>query len=61
VEFNFRDGAFSHLRIVQSAGSGMLDAAALAAVTNAAVPPVPESLRGREMTYQVTVAFDLNK
>lgn len=59
VEFYFRDGVSSRLRIVQSGGSGMLDAAALAAVTGAAVPPLPETLRGREMTYQVTVVFEL--
>jgi protein TonB len=60
VEFVFRDGAFSHVRIIQSSGNGMLDQAALAAVTHAAVPPIPDSLAGKSMTYQVTVVFELN-
>jgi len=59
VEFYFRDGVRSRLRVVQGSGSGMLDQAALTTVSAAAVPPLPESLKGREMTYQVTVTFDL--
>ncbi|MCL2658589.1 MAG: TonB family protein [Betaproteobacteria bacterium] len=60
VEFVFHDGAFSHVRIIQSSGNGMLDQAALAAVTHAAVPPIPDSLADKSMTYQVTVVFELN-
>ncbi len=60
VEFAFRDGVSSHVRIVQGSGNGLLDQAALAAVANAAVPPLPDSLKGKNMTYQVTVVFELN-
>ena len=59
LEFQFRDGLVSHLRVVQSSGSGMIDQAALASVGNAVVPPIPESIKGRDLTYQVTVEFQL--
>jgi protein TonB len=59
VEFQFRDGAIDHLKIIQSSGSGLIDQAALASVGNAVLPPIPDSLKGREMTYQVTVEFQL--
>jgi protein TonB len=61
VEFLFRDGVISHLRIIQGSGSGMIDQAALASVSNALIPPIPESLRGHETSYQVTVEFRLDR
>jgi protein TonB len=60
VEFMFRDGVSSQVHIVQSSGSGMIDQAAIAAVANAPVPLLPDSLKGKSMTYQVTVVFRLN-
>ena len=60
VEFTFRDGISSQAHIVQSSGNGMIDQAAIAAVTTATAPPMPESLKGKSMTYQVTVVFQLN-
>lgn len=59
VEFLFRDGVSRNPHIVQSSGSGLLDQAAIAAVGNAVSPPVPDSLRGRELIYQVTVVFEM--
>ena len=37
----------------------VLDRAALAAVANAAYPETPDSLKGKEQVYQVTVLFEL--
>jgi protein TonB len=59
VEFVFRDGATHQVRIIQSSGIGMIDNAALAAVANALYPAAPESLRGKDMLYQVNVLFEL--
>lgn len=59
IEFAYRDGTTSRLRITQSSGNGMIDRAALAAVSNAAYPIAPESLRGKEISYQITVTFDI--
>lgn len=59
VEFVFRDGVCSQVRVIRSSGSGLIDRAALAAVTEAVPPPVPPSLKGRAMTYEVTVLFAL--
>ena len=59
VGFLFRDGFTSQVHIVQSSGNGMIDRAALLAVSNAAFPILPDSLRGKEKQYQVTVNFDL--
>jgi protein TonB len=59
LEFQFRDGIIDHLKVIQSSGSGLIDQAALASVGNAVLPPIPDSLKGRQMTYQVTVEFQL--
>ena len=59
VEFNFRDGVASQMRIIQTSGAGLIDRAALAAVANAAYPSAPESLKGKDQVYQVTVVFEL--
>jgi protein TonB len=59
VEFDFRDGAVRNVRVTRSSGAGLIDQAAIAAVMNAVVPPIPETLRGRDLAYQVTVVFSL--
>ena len=60
VEFIFRDGGTRQVRVVQGSGIGMIDNAALAAVANAVYPSVPDTLKGKDMLYQVTVMFELN-
>lgn len=59
VSLHFRDGVISHAQVVQGSGSGVLDQAALAAVANAVSPVVPDSLRGRDLDYQIWVSFEL--
>jgi protein TonB len=60
IEFVFKDGVCSRIHVIESSGSGLIDRAALAAVTAAAPPPIPDSLRGRSVTYWVTVLFELS-
>ena len=60
VEFIFRDGSVHQAHIIQSSGIGMIDNAALAAVNNTRYPTAPDSLKGKDVPYQVTVTFDLN-
>lgn len=60
IEFVFRNGICSQVHVIQSSGSGLIDRAALAAVTAATPPPIPDSLKGRSVTYQVTVSFELS-
>jgi protein TonB len=60
VEFIFHDGAVQQIHIVQGSGVGMIDNAALAAVANARYPAVPESLKGKDVPYQVNVLFEIN-
>jgi protein TonB len=60
VEFIFRDGGTQQVRVIQGSGIGMIDNAALAAVANAVYPPAPDTLKGKDMLYQVTVMFELN-
>jgi TonB family protein len=59
VEFGILQGTPRRTHILVSSGSGLLDQAALEAVAAAIIPEVPESLSGRETTYQVNVVFDL--
>lgn len=60
VAFHLRDGVTSQINVLQSSGISMLDRAAMAAVANAAYPAAPDSLKGKDRPYQVTVTFDLN-
>ena len=59
VEFLLRDGVPSKVKIIQGSNIVMIDRAALAAVANAAYPETPDSLKGKEQVYQVTVLFEL--
>ena len=60
VEFRLRDGSPSQARVLLASGVGMIDRAALSAVTTAVFPEAPETLRGKDQVYQVTVQFDLS-
>lgn len=60
VEFVYRDGGTHHMRVIEGSGIGMIDNAALAAVANATYPAAPDSHKGRDMPYQVTVIFELS-
>lgn len=60
VEFVFRDGSTHQVRVIQGSGIGIIDNAALAAVANANYPQAPETLKGKDMLYQVTVTFDFS-
>ncbi|OIQ66383.1 gram-negative bacterial tonB protein [mine drainage metagenome] len=60
VAFTWLDGDISALSIVHSTGSSMLDAAALAAVRDAFMPPTPQALRGRTLTFSIRVRFHLD-
>jgi protein TonB len=59
VEFIYRDGSPRQQRILQSSGNGMIDQAALAAVSGAVFPPAPEFMRGKDYLYQIAVNFDV--
>ncbi len=55
--FSFQDGVSSQIHIIKSSGSTMFDQAATQAVTAAPVPPIPESLKGKRVNYEVEVVF----
>jgi protein TonB len=61
LAFIFKDGIFSKIDIVQSSGNNLLDQAATAAVSHADVPPIPESIKGKNMPYLITLNFDILK
>ncbi|VVE56797.1 TonB family protein [Pandoraea anhela] len=57
VEFTFRDGVASSVRVVQPGRVAMLDRAAIAAVTHAVLPQPPSALAGVSHTFRVRVIF----
>ena len=59
MEFHWRDGVASQVRVIQSSGTAMLDRAATESVTRAGYPEAPDTLKGKNLVYQVTVVFDL--
>jgi periplasmic protein TonB len=59
VGFTYRDGVVSNVHLVRSGGSSLLDAAALAAVRNAAMPMPPQNLAGRSFDTSIRVDFTL--
>lgn len=58
VAFDYRDGTVGAVRLEQSAGSPLLDGAALAAVRSARYPPPPQALAGRTLSRQLWVELD---
>lgn len=60
IAFAYRNGTVTDVRVVQSAGSELLDRAAMAAVRDAVLPITPKTLLGRSMAFQVWVKFHLD-
>jgi protein TonB len=59
VAFDFRDGRVSNFEILQSSGSTIIDRAAIAAVSSAAIPQPPVELSGRQFRFAIVVNFSL--
>ena len=59
VSFEYTDGRVSAIKIAVSSGYGMLDSAALQAVSAATYPPPPKNLAGKSMPFEVWVRFYL--
>ena len=57
VSFGYRDGHVSAAKLAISSGYGVLDAAALEAVSSAAYPPPPKNLAGKLLSFEVWVRF----
>ena len=57
VAFAYRDGAVDGIGVVQSAGTPMLDVAALAAVRSARYPPPSDAIAGQTLRLLVWVEF----
>ena len=60
VAFDYRDGQITHLRIVASSGTDLLDRGALQSVRNALFPATPKELQGQSMAFDIWVRFHLN-
>jgi len=60
VEFSLRDNIPSRIKIIQSSNIGMIDRAAMSAVSAAVYPETPDSLKGKDQLFQVTVLFEVN-
>lgn len=57
VSFEYLDGRASAVKIAVSSGYGMLDSAALQAVSSATYPPPPKNLAGKSLPFEVWVRF----
>ena len=57
VSFGYLDGHVSAAKIAISSGYGVLDAAALEAVSSAAYPQPPKNLAGKLLSFEVWVRF----
>lgn len=58
VAFNYTDGRVGATKLAVSSGYGMLDSAALQAVSAATYPPPPKSMTGKSMPFKVWVQFN---
>ena len=61
VAFAYHDGIVNGIGVAQSAGTPMLDAAALAAVRAASYPRPPEAIAGQTLRLLVWVDFLLGQ
>jgi protein TonB len=59
VEFHLRDRIPAQARVLVESGVGMIDRAALQAVSGAQYPAPPPELAGEDLIYQVWVEFNL--
>ena len=59
VSFDYLDGAISNIRLLQSSGLPLLDAAALATVRDTRFPDPPPKLLHQALNYAVWVRFRL--
>jgi protein TonB len=55
VGFTLRDGTPGNVRLIAPSGHEVLDTAALTAVRDARYPQPPEALRGRTLTFEITL------
>ena len=55
IAFTLIDGRVTAVRLIASSGHDMLDDAALTAVRTAAYPLVPQELRGRTLSFEITL------
>lgn len=60
VAFKYRDGSASHVHVVHSSGSPILDQAALNAVRQSSLPPPPTALRGHMLRFRIWLRFHFN-
>ncbi len=58
VAFNYTDGRVAAIKLAVSSGYGMLDSAALQAVSAATYPPPPKNMTGKSMPFKVWVQFN---
>jgi len=59
VGFVLQDGELRQAEVIRSSGRVLLDRAALQAIANAVLPPVPDVLLGQSPRYQLNVMFKL--
>lgn len=59
VRFDYGSGSVSGVSVAETSGSAALDAAALAAVSRAAIPPPPPELAGQARSLILWVRFSL--
>jgi len=59
VGFVLQDGELRQAEVIRSSGRVLLDRAALQAIANAVLPPVPDLLLGQSPRYQLNVMFKL--
>ena len=55
--FDDLNGVISDPHVIQTSGSGILDRAALAALAEAAFPPMPAEMRGKNWGMTIDVVF----
>lgn len=56
-----RDGHVKHVALARSSGSGTLDNAAVGILSNALVPPFPESMSQTQMTVTVALRYSIER
>ena len=57
VEFTLFQGHQSQAKVITSSGVNMFDRAALQAVTDAAYPPLPDTIKNQARTFEIWVEF----
>lgn len=61
ISFWYEDGKLTDPQVEQSSGSAVLDQAAIETVSEASMPPVPDTIRGKKLRLSLSICYSMGQ